>query len=41
MTKDNKIDENQCDVKCGCDVNYLLLGIAVIFIVMYVATTIK
>jgi len=41
MTKDNKIDENHCDVGCGCNVNYLLLGIAVIFIVIYVATTIK
>ncbi len=34
--------ENQCDVnRCGCNVNYLLIGIAVIFLVMYIANTIK
>jgi hypothetical protein len=42
MKKDNKIDKNQCEVGgCGCNVNYLILGIAVIFIVMIVASTIK
>ncbi len=42
MTKDNKIDENHCDVGgCGGNVNYLLLGLAVILIVMIVASTIK
>jgi hypothetical protein len=42
MKKDNKIDENHCEMEgCGCNVNYLLLGVAVIFIVMIVASTIK
>ncbi len=42
MKKNNKIDEDHCDVnRCGCNVNYLLVGVVVIFIVMYVATTIK
>ncbi|MGB8234198.1 MAG: hypothetical protein WCE60_09445 [Methanobacterium sp.] len=41
MTKENEIDENFGDGECGCSVNYLLFGIAVIFIVMYIATTIK
>jgi len=42
MKNDKKIDENQCDVNgCGCNANYLLIGITVIFIVMFVATTIK
>jgi hypothetical protein len=42
MKKNNKVDENHCDVKgCGCNANYVFLGIAVIFIVIYVATAIK
>jgi hypothetical protein len=42
MTKDTKIDENHCDVGgCGCNVNYMILGVAVIVIVMLLAFTIK
>ena len=42
MKRDKKIDDGNCDVKgCGCNANYLLLGIVVIFLVMFVATTIK
>jgi hypothetical protein len=42
MKKDNKISDDYCEVGgCGCNVNYLLLGVAVIFIVMIVASTIK
>ena len=38
MTKNNEINEDKCDVKgCECNVNYLLLAIAVIFIVMFIA----
>jgi hypothetical protein len=36
------IEPERCDANgCGCNVNYLLGAIAVIFIVMYLATTIK
>ena len=42
MKKSNKTDEDHCDVNgCGCNANYLLAGVAVIFIVIYMATTIK
>jgi len=42
MKKNNKIDEDRCDVnRCGCNANYLLAGVGVILLVMYVATTIK
>ena len=29
------------EMSCGCNANYLLLGIVVIFLVMFIATTIK
>ncbi|WP_255590764.1 hypothetical protein [Methanobacterium spitsbergense] len=42
MKRNKKINEDQCDVKgCQCNVNYMLVAIAVIFIVMFIATTIK
>jgi hypothetical protein len=42
MKKYNKINENRCEVSgCGCNVNYLILGVAVIFIVLIVASTVK
>ncbi len=43
MKKDKRIDErNNCEVKgCGCNANYLFLGIAVILVVMFVAASIK
>jgi hypothetical protein len=40
--KDIEMETERCEVNgCGCNVNYLLAAIAVIFIVMYLATTIK
>ena len=42
MKKEDKINENRCEVSgCGCNVNYLILGVAVIFVVMIVASAIK
>lgn len=43
MKKDKGIDKGtNCDVRgCGCNANYLFLGIIVIFLVMFIATTIK
>jgi hypothetical protein len=42
MKRNKEINEDQCDAKvCGCNVNYMLFAIAVIFIVMFIATTIK
>jgi hypothetical protein len=43
MKKDKGIDKgNNCDVRgCGCNANYLFLGIAVILVVMFVAASIK
>ncbi|MCE7697428.1 MAG: hypothetical protein K8E24_000705 [Methanobacterium paludis] len=35
-------EKSQCNVNgCGCSANYIYLGIAVILLVMFVATTIK
>jgi hypothetical protein len=42
MKKEKKVIDGNCDGKSGgCNANYLLLGIVVIFLVMFVATTIK
>lgn len=42
MKRNKEIIEDKCDIKgCECNVNYLLVAIAVIFIVMFIATTIK
>lgn len=39
----SKVDtEETCEVRsCGCSVNYLLLGLVVFFLVLFVASFIK
>ncbi len=42
MKREKKVVNAKCNENdCGCNANYLLLGIVVIFIVMFIATTIK
>jgi hypothetical protein len=42
MKRYKEIKENQCEVKgCECNVNYILGAIAVIFIVIFIATSIN
>jgi hypothetical protein len=42
MKKETENKKDQCSMNgCGCSASYIYLGVAVILLVMFVATTIK